>query len=173
MAVEIRVPTLGESIVDAVIVKWLKQPGETVARSEPIVELETDKVNVEVPADQAGVIESIARNEGDTVAVGEVLGTIDPSGAAAAAPAPAATSGAAQFTPAQPEQHPEVPAADAAPANESAAEAARRAGPAVRKLAAERAVDLAAVTGSGPGGRIRPEDVTGYSAPQQPAAATP
>ena len=180
MAVEIRVPTLGESIVDAVIVKWLKQPGETVARSEPIVELETDKVNVEVPADQAGVIESIARNEGDTVAVGEVLGTIDPSGAAAA-PAPAATSGAEQFTPAQPEQHPEVPAAEAAPTTESAAEAARRAGPAVRKLAAERAVDLAAVTGSGPGGRIRPEDVMGFSAqpatsppaPAQPAAAAP
>ncbi|MDQ3547602.1 MAG: 2-oxoglutarate dehydrogenase complex dihydrolipoyllysine-residue succinyltransferase [Chloroflexota bacterium] len=175
MAVEIRVPTLGESIVDAVIVKWLKQPGETVARSEPIVELETDKVNVEVPADQAGVIESIARKEGDTVAVGEVLGTIDPSGAAAAAPAPvpAATSGAEQFTPAQPEQHPEIPAAEAAPAaTESAAEAARRAGPAVRRLAAERAVDLTAVAGSGPGGRIRPDDVTGYSAPQ-PATAPP
>ncbi|HYI14441.1 MAG TPA: 2-oxoglutarate dehydrogenase complex dihydrolipoyllysine-residue succinyltransferase [Thermomicrobiales bacterium] len=171
MAVEIRVPTLGESIVDAVVVKWLKQPGETVARSEPIVELETDKVNVEVPADQAGVIESIARKEGDTVAVGEVLGTIDPSGVAAAAPAPAATTGTEIFTPAQPEQHPEVPAAEAAPATETAAEAARRAGPAVRKLAAERSVDLAAVAGSGPGGRIRPEDVTNYSAPQQPAPA--
>jgi 2-oxoglutarate dehydrogenase E2 component (dihydrolipoamide succinyltransferase) len=172
MAVEIRVPTLGESIVDAVIVKWLKQPGETVARSEPIVELETDKVNVEVPADQAGVIESIARNEGDTVAVGEVLGTIDPSGAAAAAPAPAATSGAETFTPAQPEQRPEVPAAEAAPATaETAADAARRAGPAVRRLAAERAVDLATVAGSGPGGRIRPEDVARYSAPQQQAPA--
>ncbi len=173
MAVEIRVPTLGESIVDAVIVKWLKQPGETVARSEPIVELETDKVNVEVPADQAGVIESIARNEGDTVAVGEVLGTIDPSGAAAApAPSAAATSGSEEFTPAQPEQHPEVPAAEAIPASESAADAARRAGPAVRKLAAERSVDLAAVSGSGPGGRIRPEDVARYSAPQQQAQAS-
>ena len=76
MALEIKVPTLGESIVDAVIVKWLKQPGEQVARSEPIVELETDKVNVEVPAEQAGVIESITRNEGDTVEVGEVIGTL-------------------------------------------------------------------------------------------------
>ena len=166
MAVEIRVPTLGESIVDAVIVKWLKQPGETVARSEPIVELETDKVNVEVPADQAGVIASIARNEGDTVAVGEVLGTIDPCRSASAAPAPAA---GAEFTPAQPDQHPEVPAAEAAPATaESAADAARRAGPAVRRLAAERAVDLAAVTGSGPGGRIRPEDVNTLPVPPQP-----
>src|SRR5947199_28787 len=87
MAVEIRVPVLGESIVDAVIVKWLKQPGEQVARSEPVVELETDKVNVEVPAEQAGVIESIARKEGDTVAVGELLGTI----AAGATAQPAAT----------------------------------------------------------------------------------
>ena len=57
MAVEIRVPALGESIVDAVIVKWLKQPGDPIARSEPLVELETDKVNVEVPAEQAGTLE--------------------------------------------------------------------------------------------------------------------
>jgi len=171
MAVEIRVPTLGESIVDAVIVKWLKQPGESVARSEPIVELETDKVNVEVPADQAGVIESIARQEGDTVAVGEVLGTIDPSGTATAAPAQATeaaeTSGSEQFTPAQPEQLAAAPSAEAAPATD----AARRAGPAVRRMAAERSVDLAAVAGSGPGGRIRPEDVARYNAPQPSAPA--
>src|SRR4051812_32758324 len=97
MPVEIRVPTLGESIVDAVIVKWLKQPGQQVARSEPLVELETDKVNVEVPAEQAGVLDSIAKQEGDTVAVGELLGTIE-AGATATATAPSAAPTAAAAT---------------------------------------------------------------------------
>src|SRR5688572_22312408 len=89
MALEIRVPELGESIVDAVIVKWLKQPGEQVSRNEPLVELETDKVNVEVPAEQAGVLEGISRQEGDTVEVGEVLGTLAEGAVAEAAPAAA------------------------------------------------------------------------------------
>src|SRR5687768_665304 len=104
MAVEIRVPTLGESIVDAVIVKWLKKPGEPVARSEPVVELETDKVNVEVPADQAGTIASIAKQEGETVAVGELLGTIDSAAVGAAAPAPVAAVTAATSTISPPPQ---------------------------------------------------------------------
>jgi 2-oxoglutarate dehydrogenase E2 component (dihydrolipoamide succinyltransferase) len=175
MAVEIRVPTLGESIVDAVIVKWLKKPGEQVARSEPVVELETDKVNVEIPADQAGVIESIERNEGDTVAVGELLGTISAGAVAeapqpaAAAPAPAAAQAAAP-APAQPE------------AESAAAVDARRAGPATRRLAAERAVDLTKILGSGPGGRVLPEDVERHAQPApvqaptrpaEPAPATP
>src|SRR4051794_39432425 len=76
MTVEIRVPTLGESVTEATVARWLKQPGERVERDEPVVELETDKVTLEVPAPQAGVIGAIQAAEGDNVPVGAVLGTI-------------------------------------------------------------------------------------------------
>src|SRR5262249_14383562 len=76
MSTEIRVPTLGESIVDAVIAKWLKQEGDAVQPGDVLVELETDKVNVEVSAEQSGVLQRIDKKEGDTVAVGDVLGII-------------------------------------------------------------------------------------------------
>ena len=87
MPVEIRVPQLGESVVEATITRWLKKEGEAVAAGEPVVELETDKVNVEVPADQAGVLQ-ITQTEGQTVAVGDVLGTLGEAGAEAAPPRP-------------------------------------------------------------------------------------
>ena len=87
MTVEIRVPTLGELVTEATVAKWLKQPGERVERDEPVVELETDKVTLEVPAPQAGVIGEIQAAEGGNVPVGAVLGTIA-DGAAAAAPHP-------------------------------------------------------------------------------------
>lgn len=77
MTTEIRVPTLGESVTEATIGKWFKSAGEAVAADEPVVELETDKVSVEVPAPAAGVIASIAANEGDTVEVGALLGAIE------------------------------------------------------------------------------------------------
>ncbi|MCC6935200.1 MAG: 2-oxoglutarate dehydrogenase complex dihydrolipoyllysine-residue succinyltransferase [Thermomicrobiales bacterium] len=170
MALEIKVPTLGESIVDAVIVKWLKQPGEQVARSEPIVELETDKVNVEVPAEQAGVIESITRNEGDTVEVGEVIGMLSAGAGAPAeapSPAPAAAPEAAAPTPAA------APAPAPAASEDVADDIARRAGPAVRRLAEEYAVDLSAVNGSGPGGRVLPDDIVRHAASASRPAAAP
>lgn len=90
MATEIRVPTLGESVSEATIAQWFKKPGDAIAQDEPLVELETDKVTVEVPAPAAGTLESIVVNEGDTVEVGALLGQIAEGGAAAAAPAPAA-----------------------------------------------------------------------------------
>jgi 2-oxoglutarate dehydrogenase E2 component (dihydrolipoamide succinyltransferase) len=178
MAVEIRVPTLGESIVDAVIVKWLKKPGEPVARSEPVVELETDKVNVEVPAEQAGTIASIDKQEGATVAVGELLGTIDTAAVAAtpsapaAEPAPLAAVAAATSTVGQPAAA--QPAAAAAGATDQRRPAP--AGPASRRLAAEHAVDLTQVPGSGPGGRVKPDDIARFTTarpPQQPPAQQP
>src|SRR5882757_10928675 len=86
---EIRVPTLGESVTEATIGKWFKQPGDPVAVDEPLVELETDKVTIEVPAPSAGVLGDIAAKDGDTVAVGALLGMIN-DGAAAAKPAAAA-----------------------------------------------------------------------------------
>src|SRR5206468_8786370 len=82
MAVEIRVPSLGESIVDAVIATWLKSEGDEVKQGEALVELETDKVNVEVSAEQSGVLQKILKREGDVVAVGDVLGMIGESEAA-------------------------------------------------------------------------------------------
>src|SRR5438270_11033006 len=88
MPVEIRVPSLGESIVDAVIASWLKHEGDSVSQGDALVELETDKVNVEVTAEQSGVLQKIVKHEGDTVSVGDVLGTIG-EGAATERPAPA------------------------------------------------------------------------------------
>jgi len=160
MSIEIRVPSLGESIVDATIVQWLKKPGEQVDRNEPVVELETDKVNVEVPAEQAGVLESISRNEGDTVEVGELLGVILEG---AAAEAPEAAEGPA----AEP-----APQAEAEPAEaEPVAAGARRAGPEARRLAGERSINLDDISGTGPGGRIMPQDVVQFQPPAGEAPA--
>src|ERR1700754_1493360 len=94
---EIRVPTLGESVTEATIGKWFKKPGDAVAADEPVVELETDKVTIEVPAPAAGVLSEIAVKDGETVAVGALLGQIkEGAGAAAAKPAAAAAAPAAK-----------------------------------------------------------------------------
>lgn len=160
MATEIRVPTLGESVTEATIGRWFKKVGETVAVDEPVVELETDKVTIEVPSPVAGVIEAVAAKDGDTVGVGALLGTISASGAAAAAPAKAEAPKAA--APA---------AAAAAPAKSAAADAN---GPAVAKLAAESGVDVSGVAGSGKDGRVTKGDllgtIAGVAAAPAPAA---
>src|SRR5271169_4373953 len=93
---EIRVPTLGESVTEATIGKWFKKAGEAVAVDEPLVELETDKVTIEVPAPAAGVLSEIAAKDGETVAVGALLGAINPGAGVAAAPAKAAEPAKAQ-----------------------------------------------------------------------------
>src|SRR5258707_8985121 len=99
-SVEIRVPTLGESVTEATVAKWLKQPGETITRDEPVVELETDKVTLEVPAPAAGTLGEIRAGEGTNVPVGAVLGIIaDGAGAVAGSPHPAAPSPAAPLPP--------------------------------------------------------------------------
>ena len=163
MSVEIKVPPLGESLVDAVVGQWLKQPGESVSRGETVVLLETDKVNLDVTAEEDGVLSRIDKNEGDVVTVGEVLGLVSGDGA------PAASNGAAPkadpvAAPAPPPAAP-APVAAAAPAPAPAAAAAAdadaggRAAPAVRRLAEEHHVDLAAVVGTGTDGRITREDV--------------
>src|SRR5882672_3254122 len=95
---DIRVPTLGESVTEATIGKWFKQPGDPVAVDEPLVELETDKVTIEVPAPAAGVLGEIAAKDGETVAVGALLGQIN-EGAAAAKPAAAPAKAAAPAAP--------------------------------------------------------------------------
>ena len=148
---DIRVPTLGESVTEATIGKWFKQPGEAVAVDEPLVELETDKVTIEVPAPAAGVLSEIAAKNGDTVAVGALLGAITPgSGGAAAAAAPAAAPAPAASAPA-PAATPVAPPA-AAPAKAAAADAPLA--PSVRRLAGESGVEPAAVAGTGKDGRV-------------------
>src|SRR3954469_11206900 len=95
MAVELKVPPLGESITEAVVGKWNKKKGDTVSADEPLVVLETDKVTIDVPAPAAGALAQISHKEGDKVRVGEVLGLIDANGAAASAPQPSAAPVAA------------------------------------------------------------------------------
>ena len=93
MAVDIRVPTLGESVTEATVAKWLKQPGEMVRRDEPVVELETDKVTLEVPAPEAGILGNIRVEAGSTVPVGAVLATIAAGAIVAPHPSPLPASG--------------------------------------------------------------------------------
>src|SRR4051812_26653564 len=166
---EILVPTLGESVSEATIGKWFKKPGDAVAVDEPLVELETDKVTIEVPAPAAGTLAEISAKDGDTVAVGAILGMIkEGAGGAKAAVAKAAPAAeprpAAKPAPAQP---PKVAAAEAPLA------------PSVRKIAAETGTDPSKVEGTGRDGRVTKGDMMAAieraaSAPTpvaQPAAA--
>src|SRR5690349_9777205 len=147
---EIRVPTLGESVTEATIGKWFKKPGDAVAVDEPLVELETDKVTIEVPAPAAGTLGDIAAKDGDTVAVGALLGSIKEG---AGAPAkPAAATAAPQ---AKPETKPA--SAPAAPPGVAAADAPLA--PSVRRIAAESGMDPAKVEGSGKDGRVTKGDM--------------
>jgi 2-oxoglutarate dehydrogenase E2 component (dihydrolipoamide succinyltransferase) len=151
MSVNIVVPEVGESITDARVVRWLKQQGEAVAAGEALVELETDKVNVEVSAPQAGVLQMIAHGPGADVKVGDVLGAIEP-GAASAAPAKA------------------EPAVAAAAATRSAGAEKVAATPSARKLAREQNVELGSVTPAGP--RVTADDIRrSAGGPPSPPAA--
>jgi len=162
MPVEVRVPAFGESIVEATIGRWLKSDGDKVAYGDPLVELETDKVNVEITAEQDGVLQNIANKEGDTVSVGDVIAYLGEGDGAAAAPAsgamPAALGG-----------HAAPVANGAAPVQEDDATIT----PIARKLAEENKVDLKLVTGTGPNGKIGKEDVTAYIAKQAAPAPKP
>jgi 2-oxoglutarate dehydrogenase E2 component (dihydrolipoamide succinyltransferase) len=174
MPTEIKVPTLGESIVEATVGKWLKREGDTVAAGEALVDLETDKVNVEVTAEQAGVLERILKAEGTSVTIGEALGVLgagNGAGAGANGAAPAAatenTAREEKVIASVPQQA--VPPA-AAPAATPAAESPA-ATPVARRMAQTEGVDLSAVAGSGPGGRITKDDVATATRPSQPPAA--
>lgn len=168
MAVEIRVPQLAESISEATVGKWSVKAGDAVARDQLLVELETDKVTVEVNAPEAGTLSEVLAAEGATVQVGDLLGTI-----AAGAGAPAAKPAAKAAAPAA-----AAPAAAPAPkaAAPAAAPAAGQALPAAAKLAAEKGVDVSGVAGSGRDGRVTKGDVldllnSGAAAPAARPAA--
>ena len=160
MSTEVKVPTLGESVAEATIGEWLKQPGEPVALDEPIASLETDKVAVEVPSPVAGVMGQHLAKVGDNVSVGAVIATVEAGGSAAAA-APAAAA---------PAPAPAAPAA--APAGDAAVLS-----PAVRRAVLEHGVDPTAIKGTGKDGRLTKEDVVAAAAAKSaapaPAAAAP
>jgi 2-oxoglutarate dehydrogenase E2 component (dihydrolipoamide succinyltransferase) len=152
---EIRVPTLGESVTEATIGRWFKHPGDSVAVDEPVVELETDKVTIEVPAPAAGVLSEILVKDGETVAPGALLGQIKEGAGAPAksAPAPAAASPPA----AKPAPPPQQPAPAPAVAKTSPADTPLA--PSVRKLAAESGIGASTVPGSGKDGRVTKGDM--------------
>ncbi|PIC69908.1 dihydrolipoyllysine-residue succinyltransferase [Sporosarcina sp. P16b] len=165
---EIRVPELAESITEGTIAKWLKQPGENVDKGEFIVELETDKVNVEVISEEAGVLSELLAAEGDTVEVGQVIAIVGEGSGAPAQQAPQAT----EATPA-PAQKEETPAPAAAATEETSSSDRTIASPAARKLAREKGINLADVSPVDPMGRVRAQDVSAHNnapAPKAPAA---
>ena len=152
MSVEIRVPELGESIFEATIAKWLKHQGEPVSAGDPLVELETDKVNLEVAAPRDGVVESILKQNGQNVKVGEVLGMLAEGVATAGAESASAPkdevavqSGAGRLR-----------KSSSAPMEEA------KATPIAKNIAAEHGIDIGQVVGTGPGGRVTKEDVKEY-----------
>jgi 2-oxoglutarate dehydrogenase E2 component (dihydrolipoamide succinyltransferase) len=156
---DIRVPTLGESVTEATIGKWFKHAGEAVAVDEPLVELETDKVTIEVPSPAAGVLSEIAAKDGETVAVGALLGQIQ-DGAGAAAPAkPAVKLEATKPEKASPAPAAAAPPPPPPPPAAKTVPAGAPVPPSVRKLASESGLDVSTVPGSGKDGRVTKGDM--------------
>ncbi|MDO8361053.1 MAG: 2-oxoglutarate dehydrogenase complex dihydrolipoyllysine-residue succinyltransferase [Devosia sp.] len=159
MATDIRVPALGESVTEATIGQWFKKVGDIVAADEPVVELETDKVTIEVPAPSAGVLEAISANPGDTVNVGALIGAI---GEAAAAAAPRAEAPKAAEPAFKPEPAPPAPV-------KAGNGAAPPPAPAAAKLMEEKGIAPAEINGSGKRGQVLKEDVLAAMAKPAPA----
>jgi 2-oxoglutarate dehydrogenase E2 component (dihydrolipoamide succinyltransferase) len=185
MPTDVKVPTLGESITEATLGVWLKQPGDPVAADEPIASLETDKVSVDVPSPVAGTFGEALVKEGDTVAVGAIIARIGEAGAAAAAPASSSADAVAAAQPAPavdpapvtnpagPAETPALKTDDYAPtANSpgSANDAALRLSPAVRRAVLENHVDPSSIAGSGKDGRLTKDDVLAAAKGKAPAA---
>ncbi len=160
MLIEIKVPQLSESVAEATLLAWHKKVGEAVKRDENLIDIETDKVVLELPAPADGVLANIIKGDGSTVKADEVIATLDTEGkASAAAPAAMQVKAAPAPVPAA------KPSASAAPAM-----------PTARKLAEEKGIDTAAIAGSGRGGRVTKGDVLGATSPpatEAPAAAKP
>lgn len=165
MAVEVKVPTLPESVSDGTLVNWKKMPGETVKRGENLVDLETDKVVLDIPAPVDGVLGQILRQEGEVVATGDVIATLEESEGEGASPS------AAEAPVAIPAAEPTAAAAPTGPTtNEVDVEGLS---PAVRRLVAEHGVDIAKVTGSGRNNRVTKADVLAYIDARQQGRPAP
>jgi len=147
MSIDIKVPAMGESVTEATVARWFKKEGDTVTRDEPLVELETDKVTVEVPSPSDGSIESISVQSGATVQVGAILGAIS-QGAASAKPAAAPVAAPVQAKPVAPTPPPPAPKAEPAPVM-----------PSVRRIAAETGLQPANVAATGRDGRVTKGDM--------------
>ena len=195
MTYEVRIPEIGESVTEALILRWIKQPGEAIGRDDPLVELETDKVTVEMPCPVAGVLSEIVCAEGETVPIGAVIARIEEGAVAAASPgaAPGAAVAATEATaaeeaqgdllagarPAAPSAPPPpapaaeptppapVPAAEAQPAAAPAAAEERRILPAARRLIAEHGLDASLIPSTGKGGRLLKSDVAAWLAARE------
>ncbi|WP_034431801.1 biotin/lipoyl-containing protein, partial [Candidatus Contendibacter odensensis] len=156
MTVEVKVPTLPESVADGTLVNWKKKPGDPVTRGENLVDLETDKVVLDIPAPADGVLGPILRQEGETVTTGEVIATLEESaGAQIAAPAPVATPAPAP-----------IPASTTEVDLEGLS-------PAVRRLAAEHGLDVSRIPGGGRGGRVTKADVLAFIEARKSGAPAP
>ncbi|MDS9471225.1 2-oxoglutarate dehydrogenase complex dihydrolipoyllysine-residue succinyltransferase [Sporosarcina pasteurii] len=166
---EIIVPELAESITEGTVSRWLKQPGEAVERGEFIVELETDKVNVEIISEEAGTVQELLAEEGDTVEVGQVIAIVGEGSGAPAASAPEAE--------AQPVKENVPAAAEATATTTTTTDDRTLASPAARKLAREKGIDLAAINPVDPMGRVKVQDVEAHATapkvPATPAQAAP
>jgi len=171
MATEIKVPTLGESVTEATVARWLKHPGDTVAMDDPLVELETDKVTLEVNAPAAGTLTEVLVAEGANVAVGAVLGRIG-EGAAKPAPRPASVGIAQSAAPAAapaPRPASTKPAAPPPQAGNGGADILARSGPAARKAVAETGVDVTKIQPTGKDGRVTKSDIAAVAAKPAPS----
>jgi len=155
MIIDVKVPQLSESVSEATLVSWHRQEGEAVARDENLIDIETDKVVLELPAPDGGVLVKIIKGNGESVASGDLIAQIDTEAKVSAGAAPAAKAETAP-----------------APAAKAEVKAAAAAGPAARKLMEEKGLSSGEVKGSGPGGRILKEDVTGTARPAPAAPAT-
>jgi len=161
MAIEIKVPELGESVVEATIIRWFKSEGDPVKIGEALVELETEKANFEVAAEKQGVLSKILKQDGEDVEVGDVLGSIEEGKAGDAAPA---------------KEEAKAPAPEPEPVKEAPKqETEEKVTPVARRVAEENNVDLSKVQGTGPSGRVTKEDVEAYIAKEsaQPAKEEP
>jgi 2-oxoglutarate dehydrogenase E2 component (dihydrolipoamide succinyltransferase) len=156
------VPQLGESVVEARVARWLKKEGDRVETGEPVVELETEKIDLEVGADHSGVLASIKRKEGEDVKVGELLAVVDVGAAASAAPPPQPQAAASQ--PQAPERQPQAPAPQAEE---------RRATPTAKRMARDHEVKLETLQGSGAAGRVTKQDVQKAISPPPAKTAKP
>ncbi|MDE2691917.1 MAG: 2-oxoglutarate dehydrogenase complex dihydrolipoyllysine-residue succinyltransferase [Acidobacteriota bacterium] len=202
MTYEVTIPEIGESVTEALILRWIKQPGEAIGRDDPLVELETDKVTVEMPCPVAGVLSEIVCAEGETVPIGAVIARIEegavaasaaaaqvaaPSTASASTEATAATGGAqgdllASAEPSAPPAPPApVPAPEPPPpapvqtaeADAPAAAEERRILPAARRLIAEHGLDASRIPSTGKGGRLLKSDVTAWLAAREAEPKAP
>jgi 2-oxoglutarate dehydrogenase E2 component (dihydrolipoamide succinyltransferase) len=161
MSVEIRVPPLGESVVEATVGRWTRKEGEQVARDEVLVELETDKITVEVSAPKAGVLKKVEKAEGETVGLNDLLGVLE-EGAGEGASAPGSDAGGGGAKEGDDADEAEAAPVAAVGAQAEAAGDEPATSPAVRRLLEEHGLAAGDVKGSGPGGRLTKEDVQGH-----------